>query len=92
MDVIPLDYKPYALQRRVLNVVDLHLHRRYLERMGVTSLSVSKPQDIFLRFAYPADSAGILFLIIGHTITSARYSSGYIFLFPVQNFTQKCIL
>ena len=32
-DVIPIDYEPYAMLRRIETIVDLHLHRQYLEEM-----------------------------------------------------------
>lgn len=32
-DVIPLDYQPYAMLRRIETIVDLHLHKQYLETM-----------------------------------------------------------
>lgn len=32
-DVIPLDYDPHAMLRRVETVVELHLHRQYLQAM-----------------------------------------------------------
>ena len=32
-DVIPLGYDPYAMLRRVENIIDLHLHKQYLETM-----------------------------------------------------------
>lgn len=32
-DVIPLDYDPYAMLRRIETIVDLHLHKQYLETM-----------------------------------------------------------
>lgn len=32
-DVIALDYEPYAMLRRVENIVELHLHKQYLETM-----------------------------------------------------------
>jgi len=33
MDVIPRDYPPFAMQQRVRNIVDLHLHKRHLEHL-----------------------------------------------------------
>ena len=32
-DVIPKDYEPYAMLHRIENIVDLHLHKQYLEKM-----------------------------------------------------------
>ena len=32
-DVIPLDYEPYAMLRRIETIVELHLHKRHLETM-----------------------------------------------------------
>jgi len=32
-DVIPLDYEPYAMLHRIENIVELHLHKQYLEAM-----------------------------------------------------------
>lgn len=32
-DVIPLDYEPYAMLRRIETIVELHLHKQYLETM-----------------------------------------------------------
>ena len=32
-DVIPLGYDPYAMLRRVENIIDLHLHKQHLETM-----------------------------------------------------------
>ena len=32
-DVIPLDYEPYAMFYRIENIVELHLHKQYLEAM-----------------------------------------------------------
>ena len=32
-DVIPLNYEPYAMLRRIETIVELHLHKRYLETM-----------------------------------------------------------
>ena len=32
-DVIPIDYEPYAMLHRIENIVDLHLHKQYLETM-----------------------------------------------------------
>ena len=32
-DVIPLNYEPYAMQRRVHNIVELNLHKRHLEEL-----------------------------------------------------------
>ncbi len=32
-DVIPLQYDPLAMQRRVLNIADLHMHRRHMEKL-----------------------------------------------------------
>ncbi len=32
-DVIPLNYEPFAMLRRIENIVDLHLHKQHLEQM-----------------------------------------------------------
>ena len=32
-DVIPLDYEPYAMLHRIETIVELHLHKKYLEAM-----------------------------------------------------------
>lgn len=32
-DVIPKDYEPYAMLHRIENIVELHLHKQYLEEM-----------------------------------------------------------
>ena len=32
-DVIPLNYEPYAMLHRIENIVELHLHKQYLEHM-----------------------------------------------------------
>lgn len=32
-DVIPIDYEPYAMLRRIETIVELHLHKQYLETM-----------------------------------------------------------
>jgi len=32
-DVIPLDYEPYAMLRRIENIVDLHVHKQHLQTM-----------------------------------------------------------
>lgn len=32
-DVIPMDYEPYAMLRRIETIVELHLHKQYLETM-----------------------------------------------------------
>lgn len=33
-DVIPLDYEPYAMLHRIETIVELHLHKQYLEAMA----------------------------------------------------------
>lgn len=39
-DVIPLNYEPYAMLRRIENIVDLHVHKQHLEAMVEEQLSI----------------------------------------------------
>lgn len=44
-DVIPLDYEPYAMLRRIENIVDLHVHKQHLEAMVEEQLGMLRQSN-----------------------------------------------
>lgn len=44
-DVIPLDYEPYAMLRRIENIVDLHVHKQHLETMVEEQLEMMRQSN-----------------------------------------------